>query len=1198
MAGKTRAAALVEQMEGWAILRYAALCYTLPLFVRAAEWLQEGNGDDNGDDNGGGGGENDSDVAVLGLAMWAACMALLFYLRWASLRRRARSKTRRISRPDSVRSQSQGSVRFRLQGGSVREGAAQAYTATWWDEAKDALVLRESRSGHIVLTIPWRTVTRGRLDICDDMDAREPAELVMVCRPVQQGKLSEEETPMVVKICLTDYSDIDCIRACLVSLELSHHRKLWWWLGHDLSLRCAYHRFVTPTFVCDVSHYCREGLSFCMMLAAGSKMLQGVSVIEITVGVALNTLFSALRSPVLVCGVAASAAACLVRCPVRSVLVLLGVALASGGLSLLLFMGSLRASVAVAYPAFVSLESAVLLSGPASALLFKKIPSSLRSATKVFSFDLCHPKRPPLVRKLSVVVRACRYHQRDLPRYIYTCLRDKEVMALLSAARKPATDCSVYRDELYDLLSNMHCNKKVKAGAVESEYQKCDCKYKADVLISYLEAYKFQGWGDVLSSASFHRCHYVLKMVLRRWASQWDVEAAILIAARRGYADVLTTLHTHLVAHHTCLLPVRGGDGGTILHEAAIHGHECTVKRVLAEPELFGVEATDCTTDGRNTLHCAASHGRQAIACLLLDKYPKLAGKSTDDGRTVLHCAAAGGAVRLIAKIARAAHQPGAGDDDDSDADAATPPPTLLSLTKDGRTPLHYAAEKGKSDAVRELLSLVPAGDFATHLEARTAHGWTVLHCATASGSVRTVGAVLTRADASATTGCQETVHRNTSLEIAIDNSHLQLIKLIALANKELCLRRSFDGRTVLHRVRTVECLQTLLTLEREEGVVLPPLTAVTDDGRTVLHCAAEAGARAVYVAFEKRLQALELRTARVTKAKGLTALHCAAWGGDLYMVRWLVKRCTLEEHQAKSHHWDTPLHLAVREGHDHVVAKLLVTEAGRSAVEASNKDGDTPLHCAAQRGSVDAATELLRADADVNARNNTNYTPLHLTSNPLVAELLIAHGANVHALGLSKMPLHLASERGDLAVVRLLLHEMKKGTARDRDIRTPARTPLHYAAKRGHVQVVATLCEFDHASVRHRDRQGRTAMHVAAERGFARTVAMLCEADGQFDDDVECTLFANESSSVIAADKQGHTPLHLAARGGHKGAVARLLEGIREMEREDKLDAKDAQGKAPRDHAVQGGYDDLVARFDQHFSSASELKTEQKEAQ
>ena len=47
--------------------------------------------------------------------------------------------------------------------------------------------------------------------------------------------------------------------------------------------------------------------------------------------------------------------------------------------------------------------------------------------------------------------------------------------------------------------------------------------------------------------------------------------------------------------------------------------------------------------------------------------------------------------------------------------------------------------------------------------------------------------------------------------------------------------------------------------------------------------------------------------------------------------------------------------------------------------VEAKNDDGWTPLHAAAWHDNSEALVALLEAGADVNARNNADSTPLSL---------------------------------------------------------------------------------------------------------------------------------------------------------------------------------------------------------------------------
>eukprot|EP00754_Rhynchopus_humris_P010864 Rhum_TRINITY_DN14179_c9_g1::Rhum_TRINITY_DN14179_c9_g1_i1::g.72309::m.72309/K10380/ANK; ankyrin len=1173
MGGTSQTPVAAEGSHLWAVACCVGLCYTLPLFVGAAELLQ-------------GGGSDDDDVLtpLTALALWALCVATLCCrslrraaacARGAALRRRARrhespSSRRPTPRPD-IKPRSKGGVRFRLQGGSVREGAAQLCTATWWDEAKRALILQENGSGRVVLTIPWKTVTRGCLDIGDDIESKEPATVLLQCRPVPRDRSAVEAVPKLVKLYLTDYSDIECLRACLVSTEVSKEQRLWWWLGHDWCLSIAYHHYVSPTSLSNLAYCFGEALGFCTKLAAGSKMLKLTGVVELALDLLLVALQASLNTPLWICALPA-VLMLLWRYPVRSVFVLCGAALACGAVYLLLYMGSLRASVVEAYPAFGSVESAVLLSGPASVLLFKTIPSSLRSALKVFSFDLCHPTRPLVVRKLSVFVRACRYHHISLPRYIYGCFRDNEVMALLSTSHEPATDCNWYRDELSAHMSCMHAQD---AGV---EYQKCDCRYKADVLISYLEACKFHVWGDVLSSAAFHRCHYVLDRILRRWASRSNVEAAILIAARRGYTDVLTTLHKHLRAHYNGLLPVRGGDGGTILHTAAVHGHTGTVTRVLAEPDLFGVKATNRTENGLTALHCASLSGKDDLALWLLSQGHDCvwAWRRTHDGRTVLHCAAAGGAVKTIAKIVAQHHHCYLWHPSDAT-------PTLLSLTKDGRTPLHCAAEKGKYKAVKLLLKSLPRQERTAQLEAKTSRGWTVLHCASGAAPhvscAKTVKLLLDEgADPQTTTTESGQKQSDTALELAIDNGNSNLVDCLSGHTPDPC-RPGSGGLTLLHRVKTCKCLRNLRWSHLgfvEDEALLQLFTALTQDGRSVLHCAAEKGLWDVYSEFKEAL-AERGGSVPATTRDGLTHLHCAAQRGHLTMVSKLMEQCRDEaDYKAGSKHGDTPLHLAVREGHEHVVSRLLASTAGRTAVAAVNGDGDTPLHLAAKSSSVDATKDLLRAGASVAVRNGGGYTPLHLTSSHALARLLIDKKADVHALGQGRMPLNLSAERGDTAVVKLLLREMKKAKSLGCDAQA-VYPPLHDAAEGGHTEVVATLCEWDRSVVRQRSREGTTALHVAAENGWYKTVEVLCAADANA---AACGVDVLEEAGrdgapiVDARDGNKQTPLHRAAKAGHLKTVKVLLAQKALAHATEDLDR---EGRTPLHYAAMAGHAEIA---------------------
>jgi ankyrin repeat protein len=123
--------------------------------------------------------------------------------------------------------------------------------------------------------------------------------------------------------------------------------------------------------------------------------------------------------------------------------------------------------------------------------------------------------------------------------------------------------------------------------------------------------------------------------------------------------------------------------------------------------------------------------------------------------------------------------------------------------------------------------------------------------------------------------------------------------------------------------------------------------------------------------------------------------LHDAARAGDLEKVRALIDQgATID---AQSERGETPLILAILEGHADVVELLIARGAD---VMARNERGLTPLHAAAYSGNVELARFLLDHGAALEDRANVSgATPLMEAAEQNhvgVAELLMARGADV----------------------------------------------------------------------------------------------------------------------------------------------------------------------------------------------------------
>lgn len=131
----------------------------------------------------------------------------------------------------------------------------------------------------------------------------------------------------------------------------------------------------------------------------------------------------------------------------------------------------------------------------------------------------------------------------------------------------------------------------------------------------------------------------------------------------------------------------------------------------------------------------------------------------------------------------------------------------------------------------------------------------------------------------------------------------------------------------------------------------------------------------------------------------GLTALHWAAWYGEIDIVKLLLSRGA-DIHAKCKEGGMTALHYAAAYGQKEV-AELLITKGAN--VNAKNVYGVTPLASTAMgRGESRAVAELLIANgADINAKHRNGSTPLHdavLNGQPAMVSFLLSAGANAKA--------------------------------------------------------------------------------------------------------------------------------------------------------------------------------------------------------
>lgn len=172
-----------------------------------------------------------------------------------------------------------------------------------------------------------------------------------------------------------------------------------------------------------------------------------------------------------------------------------------------------------------------------------------------------------------------------------------------------------------------------------------------------------------------------------------------------------------------------------------------------------------------------------------------------------------------------------------------------------------------------------------------------------------------------------------------------------------------------------------------------------------------------------KRIQRLIKDSPDLVDAKdanGQTPLVQAAEKGQLMVARFLLDSGA--DVNARDKTSNTALYVAARAGHKGMVELLL----SRKAELDLGPPSGGPLFAAASRGYKSVVEVLLAHGADVNARNSSGETSLHLAAGAdrrAVLEMFLGHGADVNArTSQGQTPLHYACRSGyDLVVAQLL---------------------------------------------------------------------------------------------------------------------------------------------------------------------------------
>ena len=154
---------------------------------------------------------------------------------------------------------------------------------------------------------------------------------------------------------------------------------------------------------------------------------------------------------------------------------------------------------------------------------------------------------------------------------------------------------------------------------------------------------------------------------------------------------------------------------------------------------------------------------------------------------------------------------------------------------------------------------------------------------------------------------------------------------------------------------------------------------------------------------------------------EGLTALHYAAYKGNIPMLQYLIKfGANIME---TTNFGKNVLHMAA-EGNQPSMIIYLISKENQSH-DCVDENGSTPLHRACYCGGEEAVNFLINLGADINAQDKEKLTPLHLAvlgENEQIVLKLLQKNANKNiSNGKGELPIDLARKKNCTSIVNIL---------------------------------------------------------------------------------------------------------------------------------------------------------------------------------
>ncbi|XP_062578834.1 putative ankyrin repeat protein RF_0381 [Saccostrea cucullata] len=525
-----------------------------------------------------------------------------------------------------------------------------------------------------------------------------------------------------------------------------------------------------------------------------------------------------------------------------------------------------------------------------------------------------------------------------------------------------------------------------------------------------------------------------------------------------------TQLIEQVLAKYPFLVDIMDCQGSNSLQSAASSGDKHAFNLLLK----FGFDPYEKDRDnGHTVLTCACQKGRTDMVKYLVDKYPALLQEHTDiHGKSLLHWAAFSGNIDMfeyildifenenILHLSRAVK------------------PQVDGKDNSGESILHFACENGHYDMCKYLLRRYPQ-----LLDVCDNDGANVLHSAAVGGNVDLFKFLSSKGlNVNCTTNTGKTV-----LHMSCNGGREEMCRYLVNMYPSLISITDNNRWTVLHSAcfgGSVEIVSFLIEKEMD-------INTLSNDGKTILHIACLNGKHEIceYL-VENYSHLLDVRD-----KSSNTALHAAAWGGNVQIVKLLIeKKMDIYSVQKGG---ETILHQCCRFGKMEMCEHLVDNFPDLLAIR--DTEGWTVLHSACCGGSVEIVSFLIEKGMDINILSNDGRSILHiacLNGKFEVCEYLIENYPNLSDVRdkSSNSVLHDAAWGGNVQIVKLLIEKKMDINV----IQEEGETVLHQCCRSGKIEMCEYLVNHFPDLLEIRDNDGWTVLHSACSGGSVDIISFL----------------------------------------------------------------------------------------------------------